>query len=463
MPAIGDIIYYDVFNRQNTTHDFPAPGGGVGYYRPNTHVALWATAPFMHNNTLGFYTEDPSVEGRLVAFEDSIRRMLWAGIRSSPQLQIKSMPIPEKFKDRRNRRVGDLRRDDNTGPAANDAGYIYRLPNDAKVHFAPSFVRPLIAGVAGPFITSALEWWGWLIVLAALIWIVSRFHVRHAGILFLVLAGLSLLLLTSTGMTGGGTTTGALLAGAVTLLEWSSTTWLVLFVVLLLVAVILLMVPEREVKEEEESRREGKPDHPREARLVIIILFLGVFVSLALSGLLWPWGAAVFVVGALLAWRWSWGLTRLLRYAIIVPLIAVTIAGGWTANRFINGAKILHIPLANVDIGPLPVEAGPFPRGMPLNLLLNADPESGELGHGLASAFVALAKIKKEGLQGEAAYEVIKKEAGDALLEASKCPDLVLDRGHLFGEQLTDDQGRPLPPQENDAAKEALITFLMTL
>jgi hypothetical protein len=39
---------------------------------------------------------------------------------------------------------------------------------------------------------------------------------------------------------------------------------------------------------------------------------------------------------------------------------------------------------------------------------------------------------------------VFQDEAGQALLEASKCPDFVLDRGHWFAEHLTDDEKRQL-------------------
>jgi hypothetical protein len=46
---------------------------------------------------------------------------------------------------------------------------------------------------------------------------------------------------------------------------------------------------------------------------------------------------------------------------------------------------------------------------------------------------------------------VFEREAGQPLVNASKCPDYVLDRGHWFGEALTPDQ------------KRDLIAFLKTL
>jgi hypothetical protein len=476
LPSVGTIKYYDPFasigQGNNTNAEFAAPDGGVGYYRPATHVALWATAPFLHNNTLGYYNGDPTVEGRLLAYEDGMRRMLWPGTRADPKLQIKPLPpgLAESFPtfvaargslaDTRNRRVGDLRRDDGTGPAAHDPGYIYRLPNDTFAHFAPSFIRPLIEGTAGKFITSLITFWAWPILLIGFLWIYCRFRVRHAGILFLLLAGLSIFILTSTGMTGGGTTTGALLAGAASLLRWSSAMWFILCGVLLLLAVMLLFAPETESADPRDS---VQPDHPQIARNVILVVLAGVLLSMLLSHAPWWCQVIVLVLGLLLAWRWRFGLRALLRYTLILPLILATIIGGWVANRFVNGKTILHIPIANVTIGPLPVEAGPFPRGMPLNLLLNANPDSKDLGHGLASMFVAIAKIKQQGLEGEAAYEIIRREAGEALIKASKCPDYVLDHGHLFPDQLSDEQGRPLPEAANNEAKEALLSFLKTL
>ncbi len=38
---------------------------------------LWTFAPFLHNNFLGDYTGDPSVEGRLRAFDDAVEKLLW--------------------------------------------------------------------------------------------------------------------------------------------------------------------------------------------------------------------------------------------------------------------------------------------------------------------------------------------------------------------------------------------------
>ena len=49
---------------------------GPGSYRDIPLVAAWATAPFFHNNRLGAFTGDPSIAGRLAAFDDSMHELL---------------------------------------------------------------------------------------------------------------------------------------------------------------------------------------------------------------------------------------------------------------------------------------------------------------------------------------------------------------------------------------------------
>jgi cytochrome c5 len=48
-----------------------------GYYRTPSLVSLWSSAPFLHNNTLGKFTGDPSVAGRMEAFNDGVEKLLW--------------------------------------------------------------------------------------------------------------------------------------------------------------------------------------------------------------------------------------------------------------------------------------------------------------------------------------------------------------------------------------------------
>jgi len=40
-------------------------------------ISVWASAPFLHNNSVGTYIKDPSVAGRMTAFEDAMEKLLW--------------------------------------------------------------------------------------------------------------------------------------------------------------------------------------------------------------------------------------------------------------------------------------------------------------------------------------------------------------------------------------------------
>jgi cytochrome c5 len=50
---------------------------GPGYYRTPSLISLWSSAPFLHNNALGKFTGDPSVAGRMEAFNDAAEKLLW--------------------------------------------------------------------------------------------------------------------------------------------------------------------------------------------------------------------------------------------------------------------------------------------------------------------------------------------------------------------------------------------------
>jgi len=65
-------------NNPNTTSTrlFQIPGGGPGYYRPPSLISLWSSAPYLHNNAVGEDFGDPSVAGRMRAFQDGIERLL---------------------------------------------------------------------------------------------------------------------------------------------------------------------------------------------------------------------------------------------------------------------------------------------------------------------------------------------------------------------------------------------------
>ena len=53
------------------------PAGGRGYTRPPSLISVWSTAPFLLNNSLGPFEQDPSVDARMRVFNASIGQLLW--------------------------------------------------------------------------------------------------------------------------------------------------------------------------------------------------------------------------------------------------------------------------------------------------------------------------------------------------------------------------------------------------
>ena len=107
------------------------------------------------------------------------------------------------------------------------------------------------------------------------------------------------------------------------------------------------------------------------------------------------------------------------------------------------------------------LEIGPIPKGTPVNLLANLGLLSEDTGieerkeH--AKKLVGLLLKFKQDLKGlpanptdEQARAAFRNAVPD-LLELSKCPDFVANKGHYYGSNL------------GDADKNALIEFLKTL
>jgi hypothetical protein len=76
LPAVGTVRLQDPFD-PTVERDFELPGGGRGYTRVPSLVSLWATAPFLQNNSLGPFEPEPDVPSRLRVFEASIEQLLW--------------------------------------------------------------------------------------------------------------------------------------------------------------------------------------------------------------------------------------------------------------------------------------------------------------------------------------------------------------------------------------------------
>jgi mono/diheme cytochrome c family protein len=346
LPPVGPVHFYNPYSgvqpdSMGMNDVYYPPGGGPGYYRPASLVSLWATAPYLHDNSLGLYNRDPSVKGRLATFTDGITKLLWNAKR-----------VPDI-----NHHDGDLRWD-HEELAQGDPGFIYRNPEVTSIIIPAKFIRELFAGVIGDFWTSFLSLYLWLLLA---VWFVVLTLLGMPR-----LAGFAVLLLT-------------------------------------LLAVAILVITRFDK-------------------------VYGAFwlVPLALLGFaLWIWfGKPHRIVG-----RFVFGI-----------LAALSLITGLELNAFVNG-----------DLGPLSV--GPIPAGTPVDLIMNINPEApqGLLIDAGASLLRGSFLVGARGLKDKEALQAFEKEAGLPLLKASKCPDFWMDRGHWFGEALSDDE------------KHQLIAFLKTL
>jgi hypothetical protein len=124
LPPVGDITLYNPDTGK--PWQYRPAGGGRGYVRPASLVSVWSTAPFLQNNSVGTFNEDPSVEGRMRSFNDSIGQMLW----------------PERRK--KDPRIGDKV----PGPS-----YIQRTT-------ATSWIK-VPAGYLPPELTALMDWSAW--------------------------------------------------------------------------------------------------------------------------------------------------------------------------------------------------------------------------------------------------------------------------------------------------------------
>ncbi|WP_299484685.1 hypothetical protein [Acaryochloris sp. IP29b_bin.137] len=72
-----------------------------GYYRVPSLISVWSSAPLLLNNSVGTFTGDPSVSGRMEAFNDAIEKLMWPEkrdhvikrTRNDTQLNLKSIGL----------------------------------------------------------------------------------------------------------------------------------------------------------------------------------------------------------------------------------------------------------------------------------------------------------------------------------------------------------------------------------
>ena len=104
LESVGDIEVTNPYS--GSMEKFTMPGGGPGYYRTASLISCWSSAPWLHNNSLGKFTGDPSVKGRLEAFNDAAEKLLWPEKRDNIiwrtsqecKLQLQLAVIPEPLR-----------------------------------------------------------------------------------------------------------------------------------------------------------------------------------------------------------------------------------------------------------------------------------------------------------------------------------------------------------------------------
>jgi hypothetical protein len=74
LPSVGTVTVYDPVT--GAAMPYQMPGGGRGFTRPASLVSVWSTAPFLLNNSVGEFNEEPSVAARLDSFQKSIEQVL---------------------------------------------------------------------------------------------------------------------------------------------------------------------------------------------------------------------------------------------------------------------------------------------------------------------------------------------------------------------------------------------------
>jgi cytochrome c5 len=78
LPLPEEVEVYNPFNETQPIKFTPkSKHTGPGFYRVASLVSVWSSAPFLHTNALGKFTGDPSVAGRLEAYNDAAEKLLW--------------------------------------------------------------------------------------------------------------------------------------------------------------------------------------------------------------------------------------------------------------------------------------------------------------------------------------------------------------------------------------------------
>lgn len=124
--------------------------GSQAFYRTPTLVSIWATAPYLHNNSVGLYNGDPSVDGRLQAYEDGMEKLLWParrrGVKSIKVTSVETS-LPDMFPGLQKQLKGF--EDMDLKPLMLPAGTPVNLVMNTRASSVPALLGAYIKGVLG--------------------------------------------------------------------------------------------------------------------------------------------------------------------------------------------------------------------------------------------------------------------------------------------------------------------------
>jgi len=412
---VGPIRYRDPFS--GATKTFSPPGGGPGYYRVPTLISIWATAPFLHNNALGAFNNDPSVEGRLAAFDDAIERLLWPEKRRTPSEQVywpgdgSSTTVYDAWhrgKDA-DAAVDDPERPtraDQLGAAdqrERDGGWIWRTTEESWLMFDAPQVPMLVGGVIG-LSRSQMRLLAWV-----------------PALIFLIL-GITLLL--SDRLVAARERLGRRLSW----LDWvfGPFRWIIAVggFALAIASVYLIWVRFWPVVE------------------LLDLGTGGAIAGLRLQAILFPLAlfGATGLIFTLRLFRSERARALVTRWVGVLCL-ALSVAAVLGVGRTLAGV--------GED-----VKIGPIPEGVPVNVVANFNPNAPKKDRLAASdALVNFLSRNYEKALADRSPEAkdqrrreFEERVAPRLMQVSKSPDFVTDRGHdyVFMRNFTDEEKREL-------------------
>jgi cytochrome c5 len=384
LPPVGQIKYFDPFAQMEKT--FEPPGGGPGYYRPPSLISVWATAPYLHNNSLGLFNNDPSVAGRYAAFKDGIEKLL------SPEKRLASH-------DR-----GTVEKSDDVAATqlANDHALIWRTSDVSTLTIFGHQIPGMLSGLTGwtPGSVRVIPW--------------------IPALLYLTLGLILFFIRPLTELCGRIRKKLANFAPVISYLSFGAAAALI---VIGIVAALYAykFYPAMEVVEQTSGWIIPW------VRIQVALLILFFFITATLIGLEYLPGISLFR-------RWN-----------------IYLGAGAVAAAFMLAAGLGMFASGNGG----DLSLGPFPKGMPVNLITNIDPKASTKD--IVKAFDALLTYFRDyrsaNEQHRAGLAEFENRVAPLFMRISKCPDFGLDKGHDL------EFIRNLTNQEKQALTELLKTF----